>query len=66
MATRPDPEPLLTAADVSRRLRVPLRRVQQLALDGELPGFRVGQSWRFRPSSIEKWERQREREAAPS
>lgn len=59
-----DREPLLTTDDLGRRLRMPVETVQTLARRGELPGFKVGKSWRFRPSSIEKWERQREREAA--
>jgi excisionase family DNA binding protein len=60
----PDRERLLTTEDLGVRLRMPVESVQTLARRGELPGFKVGKAWRFRPSAIEKWERQREREAA--
>lgn len=58
-----DRDPLLTTDDLAVRLRMPVEAVQTLARRGDLPGFKVGKVWRFRPSAIAKWERQRERQA---
>lgn len=62
MTTRP--EHLLTDAEVAARLRLPVRRVQTLALRGSLPGFKVGKAWRFRPSALALWEQQQQDLAA--
>jgi excisionase family DNA binding protein len=61
---RAEPESLLTVRDLGTRYGLTEAAVAELAKRGELPGFKVGKAWRFRPSAIEKWERQREREAA--
>jgi excisionase family DNA binding protein len=45
---------LLTAAEVGKRLRLPLSTVYYLAKAGKLKGFRVGRSWRFPESEIDR------------
>lgn len=45
---------LLTAAEVGGRLRLPLSTVYYLAKAGKLRGFRVGRSWRFATSEIDR------------
>jgi excisionase family DNA binding protein len=47
----PSEEPM-DAEDAARMLGVTARTVTKLAEKGEIPGFRVGKHWRFRPSDI--------------
>ena len=51
---------LLTPAQVAALLAVSRRTVQRMAEQGELPGLRVGQQWRFRPERIAEWQEARE------
>ncbi|MCX5903601.1 MAG: helix-turn-helix domain-containing protein [Proteobacteria bacterium] len=46
--------PILTADEVAEYLKLSKITVYKLAKDGSLPGFRVGGSWRFSKSNIEK------------
>ena len=53
---------LLTVAQVAQRLQISEKSVYRLAQRGELPGLKVGGSWRFRADDIELWiDRQVER-----
>lgn len=45
---------ILEPEEVADMLRIHVRTVKLLAGRGELPGFRVGNLWRFRRSDIEK------------
>ena len=45
---------ILTADEVAQYLKLSKITVYKLAKDGAIPGFRVGGSWRFSKSSIEK------------
>jgi excisionase family DNA binding protein len=45
---------ILTADEVADYLKLSKITVYKLAKDGSLPGFRVGGSWRFSKSNIEK------------
>ena len=47
-------ERLLTAREVRDRLRLLLSTVYYLAKEGKLRGFRVGWSWRFPMSEINR------------
>ena len=46
--------PILTADEVAEYLKLSKITVYKLAKDGSIPGFRVGGSWRFSKSNIEK------------
>jgi len=47
---------LLTAEDLSKRLRVPKRSVYKFAQEGLIPGgFRIGRHWRFHEDLVEHW-----------
>lgn len=46
---------ILTPEKVARYLRVSERTVYNWAQKGELPAGKIGTSWRFRKSDIEKW-----------
>ena len=43
---------LLTAADITRLLRIDKSTAYRMAEDGRLPGFKVGRQWRFRAEEI--------------
>lgn len=44
---------LLTAPEVADRLRVTIRTLQRLEVDGELVAVRIGRSVRYRPEDVE-------------
>ncbi len=49
---------ILTAAEVAKLLRVSRDTVYTLASRGELPGRRVGRTWRFPKDAIESYIRE--------
>jgi excisionase family DNA binding protein len=59
MMNRLKSEALLTAAEVSDHLRLPLSTVYHLAKSGKLQGFRVGRSWRFPAKELDRVSRHR-------
>ncbi len=48
-------DPILTIKDVADYLKVNERTIYRLAASGELPGFKVGNSWRFKQSELEQY-----------
>lgn len=46
---------ILTLEEVARMLRVSERTVTDWAVRGELPGGKLGTSWRFKRSEVERW-----------
>ena len=48
-------DPILTIKDVADYLKVNDRTIYRLAASGELPGFKVGNSWRFKQSELEQY-----------
>lgn len=46
---------ILTIKDVADYLKVNERTIYRLAAGGELPGFKVGNSWRFKRSELEQY-----------
>lgn len=46
---------IMTISEVSAFLKIAEKTTYRLALEGKIPGFKVGGSWRFRKSEIEKW-----------
>jgi len=45
---------ILTAKDVATLFRLEVTTIYALAKSGELPGFKIGSSWRFIESQVEK------------
>ena len=45
---------ILTAQDVATLLRLEVTTIYALAKSGDLPGFKIGSSWRFMKNEIEK------------
>jgi excisionase family DNA binding protein len=52
---------ILTIRDVAEMLKLTEKTAYRLVSGGELPGFKVGGSWRFRKSEIDKWIREQEK-----
>ncbi|PID43791.1 MAG: MerR family transcriptional regulator [Proteobacteria bacterium] len=48
-------DPILTIKDVAKYLKVNERTTYRLATSGKLPGFKVGNSWRFKQSELEQY-----------
>ncbi|MCU7846935.1 MAG: helix-turn-helix domain-containing protein [Candidatus Thiodiazotropha sp. (ex Lucinoma kastoroae)] len=46
---------ILTLKEVAVYLKLAEKTAYRLAAEGKLPGFKVGGSWRFQESDIEKW-----------
>jgi len=49
------PEPAMTVRDVAGYLNVDEKTVYRLAKRGDLPGFKVAGSWRFKRSDLDAW-----------
>jgi len=43
---------ILTAREVATYLRLTITTVYNLAASGELPGFKIGKSWRFAEGEV--------------
>ncbi len=46
---------ILTVREVASLLKINEKTAYKLAAKGEIPGFKVGGSWRFERSEIESW-----------
>ena len=46
---------VMTIKEVAALLRVTEKTVYRLAQRGDLPGFKVGGSWRFQQQGLERW-----------
>ena len=46
---------ILTLKEVAEYLKLSEKTAYRLTAEDKLPGFKVGGSWRFRQSEIEKW-----------
>ncbi|WP_024462322.1 helix-turn-helix domain-containing protein [Marinimicrobium sp. LS-A18] len=56
---------VITLKEVAEFLKVHERTVYRLAARGEIPAFKVANSWRFRRQDIERWIDQQTHSAAP-
>ena len=52
---QPAPTPAMTVRDVAAYLNVVEKTVYRLAKRGDLPGFKVAGTWRFKPSDVDEW-----------
>ena len=50
-------EPVWNCKEAARFLRIHPVTAKRLARAGILPGFRIGNRWRFRPSELDLWAR---------
>ena len=55
---------IMTIKEVAAYLKLTEKTAYRLTAEGKIPGFKVGGSWRFRRSEIERWiEREMNRRA---
>lgn len=54
---------IMTIREVADFLRLTEKTAYRFALDGKIPGFKVGGAWRFRRSQIETWISEQEQQA---
>ncbi|WP_233713226.1 methylation-associated defense system helix-turn-helix domain-containing protein MAD1 [Amaricoccus solimangrovi] len=45
----------MTIREVAEYLKLNEKTAYRLAAEGEIPGFKVGGSWRFKRQDIERW-----------
>lgn len=46
---------IMTIKEVSEYLKLAEKTAYRLAAQGDIPGFKIGGSWRFRKSEIDAW-----------
>ncbi len=46
---------ILTIKEVAEYLKLTERTLYRLVQEGQVPGFKVGNSWRFKRADIERW-----------
>ena len=54
-------KPFLSVEDVAQRFGLNVTTVYRLAQRGKLPGFKIGNQWRFSEARLEEWVADRER-----
>lgn len=54
-AETPAFEPVLTSEEAAALLRIHPKTLQRMAREGRVPGFRIGDLWRFRASELDVW-----------
>ena len=59
--TMAQPQSYLTVKQVAKRFGVNVTTVYRLAQRGKLPGFKVGDQWRFSERRLDEWVADRER-----
>lgn len=55
---------ILTIREVAEYLKIKEKTAYALVARGEIPGFKVGGSWRFRKGELDKWISAQERKGA--
>ncbi len=55
---------ILTLREVAEYLRLTEKTTYRYALEGTIPGFKIGGTWRFRKRVIDQWIQKQEKGAA--
>ena len=50
---------IMSARDVAKYLKLSFSTIYKLAASGEIPGFKIGDSWRFEMKEVQKLIRSR-------
>lgn len=53
---------VITIRELAIYLKMAEKTLYRLAAEGTIPGFKVGGSWRFRKTEIDKWIKKQEAE----
>ena len=54
---------ILTIREVAEMLKLTEKTAYRLVSEGEIPGFKVGGSWRFSQKELERWIANRSKDA---
>lgn len=46
---------IMTVKDLAAYLKIAEKTAYRFALEGKIPGFKVGSAWRFRKGEIDQW-----------
>ena len=46
---------IMTVKDLAQYLKIAEKTAYRFALEGKIPGFKVGSAWRFRRKEIDEW-----------
>ena len=46
---------MMTVKEVAEYLKIAEKTAYRFAVEGKIPGFRVGAAWRFRKTEIDRW-----------
>lgn len=46
---------IMTVKDLAQYLKIAEKTAYRFALEGKIPGFKVGSAWRFRKGEIDQW-----------
>ena len=46
---------IMTVKDLALYLKIAEKTSYRFALEGKIPGFKVGSAWRFRKGEIDQW-----------
>lgn len=46
---------IMTIREVAQFLKLTEKTAYRFAIEGKIPGFKVGGAWRFRKSALEQW-----------
>jgi excisionase family DNA binding protein len=57
---------LWTDRQVAAAIGVTVKRIQELARMGLLPGFKLGKNWRFDPDAVRSWVKSKSKEPSES
>ncbi|ASM99830.1 helix-turn-helix domain-containing protein [Xanthomonas citri pv. malvacearum] len=49
------PDEILTIEEVAAYLKAGRRTVYRLAANGQIPAFKLGGTWRFRRTELDRW-----------
>ncbi len=61
MTDEPD---IMTIREVAEYLRLTEKTAYRFALEGKIPGFKVGAAWRFRREDIVNWTKEASKQRA--
>jgi len=61
-----DTERLWTLQDVAEYLQIKERTIYNWAQNGKIPGFKLGNTWRFKREDIDLWIEERKRDTSRS
>lgn len=61
-----DSERLMTLQDVAEYLQIKERTIYSWVQNGKIPGFKLGNTWRFKREDIDLWIEERKRDTPRS